>query len=125
MAHSSVLVADVMSTPLETVSADATVREAARRMRDLGIGGLFVPGNPEGIVTTTDVTAVAADGCDPATVAVDEVMTAPVERVATAVELTEAAAMMATYGIGHLPVMDDDRDYVGMVSSSDLAIELA
>jgi IMP dehydrogenase len=33
--------------------------------------------------------------------------------------------MMATYGIGHLPVMDDDRDYVGMVSSSDLAIELA
>lgn len=122
---SPVLVGDVMSTPLETVSAGETVAAAAERMRDNDISGLFVPGNPAGIVTTTDVTAVVADGRDPGAVQVGDVMTAPVERVMTSVELTEAAAMMANYGIKHLPVMDDHRDYVGMVSSSDLAMELA
>jgi len=122
---SAVLVGDVMSTPLETVSATETVAAAAARMRDNDISGLFVPGNPVGIVTTTDVTAVVAEGRDPEAVAVREVMTAPVERVMTSVELTEAAAMMANYGIKHLPVMDDHRDYVGMVSTADLAMELA
>jgi len=121
---SPVLVGDVMSTPLETVSSKDTVAAAAEQMRDSDISGLFVPGNPVGIVTTTDVTEVVADGRDPGAVQVGEVMTAPVERVMTSVELTEAAAMMANYGIKHLPVMDDHRDYVGMVSSSDLAMEL-
>ncbi len=123
--RSPVLVGDVMSTPLETISASETVSAAAVQMRDNDISGLFVPGNPVGIVTTTDVTSVVADGKDPAAVEVREVMTAPVERVMTSVELGEAAAMMANYGIKHLPVMDDHRDYVGMVSTSDVAMELA
>ncbi len=124
MSQATVLVEDVMSTPLETVSGDESLRTAAERMDDGEISALFVPGHPAGIVTTTDVTAVVAEGRDPSSVPVEAVMTAPVERVATAVELGEAAAMMATYGIRHLPVIDDARDYVGMVSSSDLAMEL-
>jgi IMP dehydrogenase len=119
------LVADVMTTPLETSSADETVADAAARMHERDISALFVPGNPAGIVTTTDVTGVVADGRDPEEVLVGEVMTAPVESAMTTVELTEAAAMMANYGIKHLPVIDGHRDYVGMVSSSDLVFELA
>jgi IMP dehydrogenase len=58
-------------------------------------------------------------------VRVVDVMTAPVERVTTGVDLKEAAAMMTTYGIKHLPVTDNHGDYVGILSSTDLTTELA
>lgn len=121
---SPVLVADVMSTPLETVSANATLQTAAKQMQEHDISGLFVPGSTAGIVTTTDVVDVVAAGDDPAEVEVADVMTAPVERVTTDVELNQAAEMMTTYGIKHLPVVDDHGDYVGMVSSTDVTSEV-
>jgi IMP dehydrogenase len=119
-----VVVKDVMSTPLETISAGETVRQAATRMRDHDINALFVPGTAVGIVTTTDVVETVAEGLDPSTVTVRDVMTAPVERITTAEELTEAAAMMTNFGIKHLPVVDDQGDYVGMVSTTDLTTQL-
>ena len=119
------LIADVMTSPLETIASDATAQEAAERMREQDINALFVPGSDAGIVTTTDVLDVVADGTDPEAVSVGDIMTAPVERVTTEVDLNEAAAMMTTYGIKHLPVIDDHGDYVGMVSSTDLTTELA
>ena len=122
---STPLVADAMTSPLETISSSATAREAAERMREEDINALFVPGSDAGIVTTTDVLDVVATGDDPDEVLVGDVMTAPVERVTTGVELNEAAAMMTTYGIKHLPVTDDHGDYVGMISSTDLTTELA
>jgi len=121
----TVLVEDVMSTPIETIAPDATVRTAAEQMRAHDINGLFVPGAQAGIVTTTDVVAVVADSDDPETVVVGDVMTSPVERVKTDTELNEAAAMMINFGIKHLPVMDDHGDYVGMVSSTDTTTEFA
>jgi IMP dehydrogenase len=123
--ESTPLVADAMTSPLETISSSATAREAAERMRNEDINALFVPGSDAGIVTTTDVLDVVATGDDPDEVAVGDVMTAPVERVTTDVELNEAAAMMTTYGIKHLPVTDGHGDYVGMISSTDLTTELA
>jgi IMP dehydrogenase len=119
------LVVDVMTSPLETISGSATAREAASRMRNGDINALFVPGSDAGIVTTTDVLEIVASGEDPDEATVGDVMTAPVERVTTGVELNEAAAMMTTYGIKHLPVIDDQGDYVGMISSTDLTTELA
>ncbi|MEF8774421.1 MAG: CBS domain-containing protein [Halobacteriales archaeon] len=118
-------VADVMSRPLETVAADAPVVEAARHMREADVNGLFVPGATPGIVTTTDVVSLVADERDPSDLAVEDVMTSPVERVTTRMDLTEAAAMMTTYGIKHLPVVDEQGNYVGMLSSTDLAMEFA
>jgi IMP dehydrogenase len=119
-----VLVEDVMTTPLETISARATVREAAVRMRERDISALIVTGPTAGIVTTTDVVAAVAEDRDLSAVSVGDVMTAPVERITTAEELSEAAAMMTNFGIKHLPVIDKDGDYVGMVSSTDLAVQL-
>jgi IMP dehydrogenase len=121
----TVLVEEVMSAPIETIRADATIKAAAETMRANGINGLFVPGSEAGIVTTTDVVAVVADGADPTSVQVGDVMTAPVERVMTSTELAEAATMMINFGIKHLPVMDEHGDYVGMVSSTDTTTEFA
>lgn len=110
----------VMTTPVETISADATVREAATTMRAHEINSLLVPGAGAGIVTSTDVLDVVVDGRDPARCSVADVMTAGVEWVSTDLRLQEAAAMMTNFGINHLPVRDADGDYVGMVSSTDL-----
>ncbi|MEF8882382.1 MAG: CBS domain-containing protein [Halapricum sp.] len=118
-------VEDVMSTPLETVSKRASVAEAAERMHEQDMNALFVPGAEAGIVTSSDVVAAVAEGLDTDETPVSEVMTSPVERVAASLELGEAAAMMTTYGIKHLPVIDDHGDYVGMVSSTDVTNDAA
>ena len=124
VSDSTELVRDVMSSPLVTVSRRATLQEAATKMRDHDVSALFVPGSSAGIVTTTDVVGAVADGLDLSTVTVTEVMTAPVERITTREGVSEAAAMMTNFGFKHLPVVDDDGDYVGMVSTTDLTTAL-
>ncbi|MFC6717750.1 CBS domain-containing protein [Natrialbaceae archaeon GCM10025810] len=114
-----------MSTPLETISKRATVEEAARAMREHEISALVVTTDPPSIVTSTDVLAVAADGRHPSEVQVADVMTKSVETVPPDIYLEEVAAMMTTFGIKHLPVVDGDDEYVGMVSSTDVAAQLS
>jgi CBS domain-containing protein len=122
-ARDRVTVGDVMSTPLETISKDATVREAAQRMREKDINALVVPTNPRAIVSSTDVLDAVAEGRDVSTLTVADVMTRDVETATPDLYMEEVAAMMDTYGIKHLPVVDDD--YVGMVSSTDVAAHLS
>ena len=118
-----VTVEDVMSSPLETVSKDATVMEATTRMRELDINALVVPTNPRGIISSTDVLDAVADGRNVAELEVADVMTSDVETVSPDLYMEEVAAMMETYGIKHLPVVDDD--YVGMISSTDVTATLS
>ena len=125
MSTNTPVVGDLMSTPLETISAKATVKEAAELMGEHDINALFVPGAEAGIVTTTDVVETVAEGLDPSETTVADVMTVPVERITTAEELPEAAAMLTNLGIKHLPVIDSDGDYVGMISTTDLTTQLA
>jgi CBS domain-containing protein len=112
-------VEDVMSTPLETIAADATVLEATRRMRDEDINALVVRTTPRSIISSSDVLDAVADGAEVSEVPVSDVMTTDVETASPDLYMEEVAAMMTTYGIKHLPVVDDD--YVGMISSTDVA----
>jgi CBS domain-containing protein len=116
-------VEDVMSTPLETISPDASVMEAAQRMEEHDISALVVPTTPRSIISSTDVLGAVADGRDTSELAVSDVMTTDVETATPDLYMEEVAAMMTTYGIKHLPVVDDD--YVGMVSSTDIAAHLS
>ena len=117
---------DCMSAPVITVDVADSLELAVELLRTHRIKKLPVLDGDDlvGIVTTTDVVDVVAAGEDPAEVEVADVMTAPVERVTTDVELNQAAEMMTTYGIKHLPVIDDHGDYVGMVSSTDVTSEV-
>lgn len=112
-----------MSTPLETIAPDATVMEAARRMREKEINALVVQTSPRAIISSTDVLDAVAEGEDVSTLQVSDVMTTDVETASPDLYMEEVAAMMTTYGIKHLPVVDDD--YVGMVSSTDVATFLS
>jgi IMP dehydrogenase len=117
-------VEDIMSTPLETIAADAALSEAVTVMREKEIKALLVPGSSMGIVTSTDVLDAVAAGDDVSELAVSDVMTAPVETITSNLQLEEAAAMMTNFGINHLPVVDGEGDYVGMVSSTDVTAAL-
>lgn len=123
MSNGSTLVSDVMSTPLVTVTPDASVAEAATLMSEREISALLVPTTEVGIVTSTDVIDTVAQGLDPEGTPVSTVMTEAVETVPPGLRLTEAAAMMENFGISHLPVVDDD--FVGMVSSTDITAEIS
>ncbi|WP_415381114.1 cyclic nucleotide-binding/CBS domain-containing protein [Halosimplex sp. TS25] len=116
-------VEDVMSTPLETISKDASVREAAQQMRAKNINALVVLTTPRAIISSTDVLDAVAEGRDVSELRVDEVMTTDVETATPDLYMEEVAAMMDTYGIKHLPVVDGD--YVGMVSSTDVTAHLS
>jgi len=116
---------DVMTRSVETISTSASLREAATKMRDEGINSLIIPGSQTGILTSTDVLDAIAAGDDPDECTVGDVMTSPVEWVSADLRLQEAASMMDTYGINHLPVRDQHGDYVGIVSSTDLRQTLA
>lgn len=117
------IVRDVMSTPLETIANDATVMEAAQRMREKDINALVVRTTPRAIISSTDVLDAVAEGRDVSALQVSDVMTTDVETAAPDLYMEEVAAMMQTYGIKHLPVVDDD--YVGMISSTDVTAYLA
>ncbi|WP_144799342.1 CBS domain-containing protein [Halorubrum depositum] len=116
-------VSEVMSTPLETIGADVPLREAARRMSDGDISALVVTTGGGCIITQSDIVGAVAAGRDLDEAVVRDVMTENVETVTPDLMMEEVAAMMTMYGVKHLPVVDDD--YVGMVSSTDVAAHLS
>ncbi|MFC7018192.1 MULTISPECIES: CBS domain-containing protein [Haloarcula] len=122
MGNERTLVKDIMTTPLETISPDAKVVEAAAVMRDMDISALLVTTAPPSIITSTDVLDAVAEGMDTDDLLVSDLMTEHVETVPPDLPLGETAAMMTNFGINHLPVVDDD--YIGMVSSSDITKQL-
>jgi len=111
-------VADVMSSPPETVGADASLREAARRMRDADVSALVVTIGGC-VITRSDIVDAVADGLDPAEAVVRDAMRENVETVTPDLLMEEVAAMMTMYDVEHLPVVDGD--HVGMVSATDVA----
>jgi len=116
-------VSEVMSTPLEKIGANVPLREAASRMSGGDISALVVTTGGGCIITQSDIVGAVAAGRDLDETVVRDVMTENVETVTPDLMMEEVAAMMTMYGVKHLPVVDDD--YVGMVSSTDVAAHLS
>lgn len=116
-------VKEVMSTPLETISPSASVRDAAEVMREEDISAFVVTTGPRSIITSTDILDSVAEGADPNEAEVRDVMTESVETVTPDLYMEEVAAMMTMYEIQHLPVVDDG--YIGMISSTDVTAQLS
>ena len=117
-------VRDVMTRHAVTVDADTNLREAAKVMRDHGVGGLPVSdeGTITGFVTDRDVVirGVAAD-LEPGTVSVREVMTQPVRFCSGDEDLGTAVRQMAKYRIRRLVVLDDAGQLSGILALEDVA----
>ena len=103
-------VKEMMKSEVELISPDATLAEAARRMRDLECGVLPVgtDRNVEGIITDRDIVIRAlAEGKNPATEQVRDHMTDDVCCCAESDELKDAARMMHDNNVSRLVVKDN------------------
>lgn len=124
MSNEPTRVKDIMSSPVETISRKATVSEAAAEMRDKEISALIITTSPPSIITSTDILDAVASGEDTSTLDVTELMTDSVETVPPELQVGEAAAMMTNFGIKHLPVIERG-DYIGIISTTDLAAQIS
>jgi CBS domain-containing protein len=99
-----------------------TVLQAANLMNDRNIGGVLVLDGDRlaGIFTERDVLRrVVAQGLDPATTTVAEVMTTPVITCRPDLSLEDCAALMTKRAVRHVPVQDK-TGLVGVVTIRDL-----
>jgi len=117
-------VEEIMTKKVVTVGPDVTALEAAKLMRDNGIGCLVVieDGNMIGIVTERDlvVRAIAA-GSHPMWVKIREFMTPKVLTCSPETTIAEVNRIMSSKGIRRLPVVNKEGKLVGIVTSRDIA----
>jgi CBS domain-containing protein len=104
------------------LSPAATVREAARAMRQRHVGAVLVVSGDrlEGIFTERDmVNRVVAEGLDPDATQLAKVMTSNPDTVGPNDTAIDALRRMQDGGYRHLPVIDGGR-LVGIVSRRDI-----
>jgi CBS domain-containing protein len=117
---------EIMTQGAECASADDTLVDAARRMRDLGVGALPVCGPDErlqGMVTDRDIVVrCIAEGGDPATTRVQDLAEGLTVTIGADDDVDEALSTMVKHGVRRLPVIDG-HELVGMLSQADVARE--
>lgn len=119
-------VSEIMTKATVTDSADDTLAEAAARMWNAQTGSLLVMDGEQlvGIVTERDLLRAVAGGQDPKAVPLKDVMRTEVITVDPQTSLREAAKLMATKWIRHLPIVESGR-VAGIISQRDLTGMLA
>ncbi len=117
------LVRDVMSTPVNTVSAGTPVREAERIMRIQGIRSLVVEeeGQLIGLVTLWDLQKLTLQKQQGHPL--KAFMQRQVRTIAPAATVREAAQLMVSKHIGHLPVVENG-EVVGIITRTDIVKHL-
>jgi CBS domain-containing protein len=118
---------DIMHAGAECAGKSQTLQQAARQMRDLGVGALPICGEDGrllGIITDRDIVVKCiANGVDPGTVTVGQLAQAEPIAIDPAADADEVLRVMSENQIRRLPVTDNQR-VVGMISEADLARNL-
>jgi len=116
---------EIMTSHARCVAPDNTLVEAAGLMRELDVGALPVCDTDTlaGMVTDRDlVLRGVADGRDPRTTTVRDVMSPGVVFVLADQDVEEAVRVMENRQIRRLPVLNRARRLVGIVSLGDVAV---
>lgn len=125
--HLPTRIADVMTHRPQVVRPDASLTEAAAMMRRLDVGALPVCDGSRlvGMITDRDIAIrAAADGRDPHTTLVRDVMSPEITWAVDTDPVEEAARIMREHQIRRLPVVDERHNLVGIVSLGDLAVDI-
>jgi len=114
----------IITREVETIGPQASVKEAAQRMRSLDVGSLPVCDGRRllGMVTDRDITIrISSEGRDVNTTPVTEAMTPEIAFVFEDDDVRRAAEVMKERQIRRLPVLDRSKNLVGIVSLGDLS----
>lgn len=115
---------EVMNPKTELVSTSTTLKEAAEKMAQSGVGFLPVGDNDElkGTLTDRDIVLRAVGkGKDAANTTVKEVLTSKVLYCRDDQDAEEVARNMSEQQVRRMPVVDASKRLVGVVSIGDLA----
>jgi len=118
-------ISDVMTSEVEVIRPDATLEQAAEKMRSLDIGPLPVCDGERlvGMITDRDITIRAtAAGKDPKTTRISDVMTSDIAYCFADQEIEEAALLMQEKQLRRLAVVDRNKRLVGIISLGDLTV---
>lgn len=117
-------VRDAMHVGVTWVEPDTSVSDLARMMRDEDIGAIPVGENDRlvGMVTDRDIVCKGlADGKDTDSLTAREVMTGPIVYCRADEDIDDAVRIMEEHEIRRLPVINEDKRMVGMLSLGDIA----
>jgi CBS domain-containing protein len=117
---------DLMTEGCECVNEGETVADAARKLAQLNVGAMPICGDDnklKGMLTDRDIAVkVVAEGKDPPGVRAGDLA----EGVPVTASVDESAAdvlkTMAENQVRRLPVLDNDKNLVGIISQADVAI---
>jgi CBS domain-containing protein len=116
---------DIATKNPEVIHPDQPICEAANKMKNLDVGMLPVCDGERlvGAVTDRDIAVRAvAQGCDPRSTKVREVMSPEICYCFDDEEVATAARVMEEKQIRRLPILNRDKRLVGIVSLGDLAL---
>lgn len=114
---------EVMQKDPLMIGIEATAAKAARAMCTEEVGSVIILKNtkPIGIVTEEDLACkVVAKDLKPSSVHVSDIMSTPLITVSAEKTVVDAARMMVKHTVRRLPVVDEHKTVIGIVTVRDL-----
>jgi CBS domain-containing protein len=121
---------DVMTKDVVVCTPENTVSDVARLMKTEDIGPVLIVDNEQsrtlvGIVTDRDVVLkVIADGKDPKTTRVGDVMSKKLVTARPDDDVETAMKSMAQYQLRRIPVVGPNMELMGIISQADVAVRV-
>ena len=118
---------EIMTRDVDVIPPDASIRDAAAKMKELDVGAIPVCDGQKlaGLVTDRDITIRAvAEGRDPSEVRVAEVMSSDIAYCFEDETIEQAANLMESKQIRRLPILDRNKQLAGIVSLGDISVRI-
>lgn len=119
-------VKEIMTQNVEVISVDASIKDAARKMKTMDIGILPVIDGDQliGMVTDRDIVVRAvAEGQDVSRTLIRDVMTPNVIYCFDDQDLNEATKIMEDNQVRRILVLNRNKQPVGIISQGDVAVQ--
>jgi CBS domain-containing protein len=116
---------EIMTRDVDVIPPNASIRDAAAKMKELDVGVIPVCDGEklQGMLTDRDIAirAVAEDR-DPSQTPVSEVMSTEIAYCFEDESLEQAANLMESKQIRRLPIVDRNKQLIGIISLGDISV---
>lgn len=127
MATTTATARQIMTSDAQCADVADTLADAARKMRDLGVGSLPICGEDQrlkGMITDRDIVVKCiAEGGDPASAQVGDLAEGKPVTIGADDSIEETLRTMTDHDVRRLPVIDGET-LIGVVSQADVARNL-